>query len=270
MMAMSPCPRKENCTNNHILLVDSNAILNLMKTKLPKVDRTYSLRKYFRDFLSEYDSLLNKVFACSIDGNNYITKKIFEEIDMENSRSSLRCEPEFKVLRVICQNLTDFGEMNEVHRKAFSIKEIDDADLKKLRESGLISKGRVSNQDLSLAVLALRKILETDQESVIITDDEDFKSFLRRLRSRGQISMSFGHVNCSKLSSRYLSTYLAEIYECCKMEKSEYETVFLRLCKMQEERTDLVDIQKKKLKQEAFDVSTSIFIKTTITKYPNL
>lgn len=267
-MTLSPCPRKQGCPNNNILLLDSNAIIDLVKIELPKrIDHTYRLREYFVNFLSEYNSLLERVFGCSIDGKNLITGKIFEEIDMINSKSPLR---KLNVLRTICENLSDYRKMNEVHRSAFLVEEIDEPDLKKLRAIFPRITEKVSDQDLSLAVLALRKTQEMDSYSVvIITNDERLRYFLGYLRDEMQIELSFGTTNCSRLAYRHLTEYLTEIYRCCKMEKEEYEIIYHRLCEIYYDRTDVVDRQIEMLKRNDLWKFTGNFTKITMDKYPS-
>ena len=160
--------------------------------------------------------------------------------------------------------------MNEFHQSIFSIGEIDETDLRNLRKRFQSSERKVSDQDLSLAVLALQKTLETTRDCVIITDDENFISFLMELRNQEQINLSFGRAKCSKLAFRRLTEYVTEIYHCCKMEKEEYEPIYFGLYRIYDKRTDLTDPQKKKLKRTAFDRFTRRFTKTTIEKYPDL
>ncbi|MBU7048031.1 MAG: hypothetical protein HXS54_16460 [Theionarchaea archaeon] len=270
-MALLPCSQRQNCPNNNVLLVDTNAIGNLIKVQLPEqIDHTHWLVEHFNTFLIGYRSLLERIFSCSIDKKIYVTKKIFDEIDMKRDSVPFRCDREFKTLRTICQNSADHEKMNNLHQSIFSIEETDKTDLKKLRENFQNASRKVSDQDLSLAVLALKKMLEMKQASVIITDDEDFISFLKRLREQKQINLTFGEANCSLLAYRRLIDYIAEIYRCCNMEKIEYEPIYFRLCMIYDRRTDVTDPQKKKQKRRNFELSAKMFVKTTIMKYPHL
>lgn len=269
-MDLLPCPQREDCPNNNVLLVDANVIANLVKIQLLEpIDHNYRLVEHFNNFLTRHRSLLERIFNCSIDGKIYVTRKIFKEIDMKNDRAPFRREGEFRTLRTICENRDDYEKMNELHCSIFSIEEIDENDLRELKENLQNEPKIPSDEDLSLAILALKKTLEINRDSVIITDDEDFISTLKKLRDKEPIDLTFGRADCSKLAYRRLTGYIAEIYSCCKMEKDEYEPIHLGLFSIQHRRTDMAP-QKKNLKRRVFKASAAMFDKTTKRKYPHL
>lgn len=269
-MALFPCSQRQDCPNNNVLLVDTNVIGNLIKIKLPEpIDHRYRLVEHFNNFLTGYKCLLERIFNCSIDKRVYVTRRIFDEIDMKNAGNPFRRKRDFKALGTICQNSADYEKMNKLHQSIFSIEEIDETDLRKLRENFQNVSSNLSDQDLSLAVLALQKTLEMNRFSVIITDDEDFISFLKKLRDNEHIDLTFGEVSCSMLAFRHLTDYVTEIYRCCKMEKSEYGPIYLGLYDIHDRRTDMTPPMKM-LKRRVLERFTTRFDRITKMKYPDL
>jgi len=227
------CPKKRSCSNlykNNVIVLDSNALLNIIEA----IDRILSDMALLRDerfdaFTDMLKDFLSSIRLCARNERIDVSREVFnEEMNPMNCRSTLRQKPFFNS---VCGNTNaNYRDVDKILKQhltmpSSAVPEKDIAQIKQLLRSYRIAGSNMpSDNDLGLLALTLK--LGGNIGGVLLTDDTALQRALEKIQRSRYITLSGQRLNTEKIVYASSLSYLGELYQCCKLLPPRFFAVY--------------------------------------------
>jgi len=248
--------RNECVLFDKIIIVDTNYVIDLVEAVSKCINTTIDWRRQLNFFESSFQSYLDKSCKCSplnrINTSNLILNN---ELDITRDNTSIRRKSRFlrDVDRQYNRSISGPFYSRIWSIMSSKIEGIIALDIEIDALKGVLRTSyRISDEDLSLIVSAVKKSNEVG-DTCVVTGDVNLENALKDVCAMGSVDLPSGRVRTDRILPLNIYTYLSLLHKCCELSNEEHSVLFKYLVGEDMERSYNMGARIKRIKRAQFD-----------------